>query len=145
MAINTSTLTLTTKRQSTRPLLRLFNLSALLAFTILAVAAIGYRRRPEVHKRLMLFANITLMQASIAHLFGQIPGTLLSPPALLAGIVILNILFLLAPIVGDYLTEKRIRFLTATTAIGLFAFQVVVAVVIAPSTAWHRFAEWVSQ
>jgi uncharacterized membrane protein YozB (DUF420 family) len=37
-----------------------FNLAALLTFIILAVAAIAYRRRPGVHKRLMLFANIAL-------------------------------------------------------------------------------------
>ena len=31
------------------------------------------------------------------------------------------------------------------TAIGLFVFQVLVGFVIAPSTAWHRLAEWMSQ
>jgi hypothetical protein len=93
----------------------------------------------------MLFANITLMTAPIAHLFGHIPSTWLSPAAGGAAFAILTILFLLAPIAGDYLIEKRIRFLTAATAVGLFAFQVLVVFVIAPSAAWHRFAEWMSQ
>ena len=53
--------------------------------------------------------------------------------------------FVLAPIVGDYLIEERIRFLTAGTAIGLLVFQVLVAFVIAPSAAWHRLAVWISQ
>jgi hypothetical protein len=35
-----------------------FNYGHLLMFAILAIAAICYRRRPEVHKRLMLFANM---------------------------------------------------------------------------------------
>jgi hypothetical protein len=35
-----------------------FNYGDLLMFAILAIAAICYRRRPEVHKRLMLFANM---------------------------------------------------------------------------------------
>lgn len=127
------------------PTASVFNVSALLAFVILAVAAVGYRGRPAVHKRLMLFANIALMTAPIAHLVGHIPSTWLSPAALDAAVPILTILFLLAPIAGDYLIEKRIRFLTAATAIGLFAFQVLVGFVIAPSATWHRFAQWMSQ
>ena len=127
------------------PTSSVFNLSALLTFIFLAGAAIGYRRRPDVHKRLMLFASISLMPAPIAHLFGHIPSTWLSPAASLAALVILNILFLLAPIAGDYLIEKRIRFLTAATATGLFAFNVLVAFVISSSAAWHRFVDWISQ
>jgi hypothetical protein len=127
------------------PTASVFNFTALLQFAVLAVAAICYRRRPDVHKRLMLFANITLMAAPIAHLLGHIPSTWLPGAAGVAAVVILNILFLVAPIAGDYLIEKRIRFLTAATAIGLFVFQVFVGFVIAPSTSWHRFAEWISQ
>jgi hypothetical protein len=119
------------------------NLSALPPFTILAVAAIGYRRRPNVHKRLMLFANIVLMTAPLAHLLGHIPSTWLSPAASGAVYMILTILFLLAPVAGDYLIEKRVRFLTAGTAIGLFAYSVLMGFV--PSAPWHRFAEWISQ
>jgi hypothetical protein len=43
------------------------NFFALLIFIILALAAIGYRHRPAVHKRLMQFANITLILAPPAH------------------------------------------------------------------------------
>jgi FtsH-binding integral membrane protein len=127
------------------PTASVFNLAALLPFIILAVAATGYRRRPNIHKRLMLWANITLMIAPIAHLFGHIPSTWLPPAAADAAAPILTILFLLAPIAGDYLIEKRIRFLTAAMATGLFAYQQLVIFVIAPSAAWHRFAEWMSQ
>jgi hypothetical protein len=123
------------------PTASVFNFAALLAFTILAVAAIAYRRRPDVHKRLMLFANISLMIAPIAHLVGHTPSLWLSP----ASFAIPYILFLLAPVAFDYLAEKRVRFLTTAMAIGLFAYQVLQAVVIGPSSEWHRFAEWVSQ
>jgi len=78
MAINTSTLTLTAERHRTRPLLGM-QLAALLTFIILAIAAIGYRRRPDVHKQLMLFANVSLMAAPIAHLAGHIPSLSPSP------------------------------------------------------------------
>ena len=127
------------------PTASLFNLAALPPFFILAFAAIGYRRRPNIHKRLMLWANITLMTAPIAHLLGHVPSTWLSPAAANAAGLILTILFLLAPFAGDYVIEKRIRFLTVSMAIGFIALQQLVIFVIAPSAAWHRFAEWMSQ
>jgi len=125
------------------PTASIFNLAALLTFTILAVAAIGYRRRPDVHKRLMLFANITLISASITHLCGHFFGQ--SPAAFAVAFTVLFVMSLLAPVIGDYLIERRIRFLTVAIAIGLFAFQVLQIFVIAPSAAWHRFAERISQ
>jgi FtsH-binding integral membrane protein len=127
------------------PTASVFNFAALLQFAVLAVAAICYRRRPDVHKRLMLFANISLMIAPIAHLCGHIPSLALSPAASAAAIAILYALFLLAPVAFDYLIEKRVRFLTTGMAIGLFASQVLQALVIGPSAAWHRFAQWISQ
>jgi hypothetical protein len=120
------------------------NLSALVAFVILAVAALAYRRRPDVHKRLMLFANISLMTASITHLLGHIPSSWLSPAASTAAFFAIDISFLLAPVAGDYLMEKRVRFLTVGTAIGFFAGQLFVGFVIAPSAAWQRFVGWIS-
>jgi hypothetical protein len=126
------------------PTTSVFNFAFLLQFAVLAVAAICYRRRPDVHKRLMLFANITLMAAPIAHLLGHVPSTWV-PVSGDAAAAILNISFLLAPVAFDYLTEKRVRFLTTGLAIGLFASLVLQASVIAPSATWHRFAEWISQ
>lgn len=121
------------------------NFIALLTFSILAGAAILYRHRPAVHKRLMLFANITLMLAPITHLLGHMPSTWLSPGASAAAFVILYTSFLLAPVTFDFLTEKRVRFLTTGIAIGLFALLVLQVLVIAPSAAWRRFAVWISQ
>jgi hypothetical protein len=77
------------------PTATVFNFAALLTFVILAVAAIGYRRRPAVHKRLMLFANISLMVAPIAHLCGHIPSLWLSPAAFAAAFAIQDRLCLL--------------------------------------------------
>jgi hypothetical protein len=121
------------------------NLSALLAFIILAVAALVYRRRPDVHKRLMLFANISLMTAPIVHLLGHIPSTWLSPAESTTTFYAICISFLLAPVAGDYLIEKRVRFLTVGTAIGFLLGQVLVGAVIGPSATWYRFAAWISK
>ena len=58
-----------------------FPLANLLIFSVLAIAALVYRRRPELHKRLMLFANIELMPAPLAHLIGHTPWLATLPPA----------------------------------------------------------------
>jgi len=48
-----------------------FNFCYLSAFAALTIAAICYRQRPAIHKRLMLFANIELIGAPMAHLLGH--------------------------------------------------------------------------
>ena len=114
----------------------IFNFGYLLTFAILAAGAICFRRHPAIHKRLMLFANIELMGAPIAHIMGHI--NLLTP----ASIIIPFSLFLIAAVARDYLAEKRIHPLTTWLAIILFVSQPIDAIVIAPSAAWHQIAAW---
>lgn len=92
-----------------------FNFGDLLMFSILAIGAICYRRRPEIHKRMMLFANIALMGAPIVHLFGHTPqlAPLLKPAIIAFAIAVL----LLAGVARDYLVHKRIHPLTVVLAI----------------------------
>jgi len=119
----------------------LFNFAVLFTFSVLAIAAILYRRRPEIHKRLMLFANLALMHTAIAHLVGhmsQIEDTGLP-------IFILYTLFLLTAVARDYLVEKRVRAMTAAIAIGMWVSLPIEALVIVPSATWHRFVVWLSQ
>jgi len=112
-----------------------FNFVGLLIFAVLAVTAICYRRRPEIHKRLMLFANIELMQPPITHFLGHFP-----PLVLTAGTVVLSFsILLLAGVARDYLVAKRIHPLTAVLAIGLFLSLPLEGAVIGPSAAWHHF------
>lgn len=94
---------------------------------------------------LYLSQTLLILTAPIAHLLGHIPSAWLSPAAFAAASIILYTLFLLGPVAFDYVIEKRVRFLTTGMATGLFASQVLQALVIAPSAAWHRSAEWVSQ
>jgi hypothetical protein len=120
-----------------------FNYGDLLMFAILAIAAICYRRRPEIHKRLMLFANIALMAAPIVHILGHTPqfAPLLKP----AIVAILVAMFLLAGVVRDYLVNRRVHPLTACLAIAMYASYPIRGILIGPSPAWHRFAAWLSQ
>ncbi|HEY9140751.1 MAG TPA: hypothetical protein VIN93_07655 [Bryobacteraceae bacterium] len=116
-----------------------FNFGYLLTFTVLAAAAICFRRRPAVHKRLMLFANIELMGAPIAHIMGH--QNILTP----ATIMIPFSLFLLAAVARDYLAEKRIHPLTIWLAIILFVSQPIEGILIAPSAAWYQIAVWLTR
>jgi hypothetical protein len=86
-----------------------FPFSNLLIFSLLAIAARSYRRRPEIHKRLMLFANSELMPAPLAHLIGHIPW-LASLPAAIVMIPIST--FVIAAVVRDVLLARRVHPLT---------------------------------
>jgi len=46
----------------------------LLVFSVLMIAALAYRRRPDVHSRLILFANIALMPAALSFLLAGGPA-----------------------------------------------------------------------
>ncbi len=118
-----------------------FNLVGLLIFAVLVIAAIFYRRRPEIHKRLMLFANIELMQPPITHLLGHFP-----PLVLTAGTVVFSFsILLLAGIARDYLGAKRIHPLTAVLAIALFVSLPLQGALIGPSVGWRHFVAWLAQ
>jgi hypothetical protein len=83
-----------------------FPLANLLIFSTLAIAAVAFRRTPGIHKRLMLFANIELMPAPLAHLIGHAPWLASLP----AAIVMVPITAFVAAAVGrDLLMDRRIH------------------------------------
>jgi hypothetical protein len=110
----------------------------LIEFLVLAGGALGYRRRKEIHKRFMLFANTSLMGAPITHFFGHFG--LLSPFTVLGGLAV----FFLSAVAGDYLRARRVHPLTAALAIVLFLFLPIQAI-IGDSAAWHQFAAWLAR
>jgi hypothetical protein len=113
----------------------IFNFFAVIEFPLLAGTALVYRRRKEVHKRLLLFANIMLMVPAITHFFGHIGW--LSPLAILGSLAFL----MLSAVVGDYLATGRIHPLTVALAVVLFVLQPAQAIV-GRTAAWHHFAAW---
>jgi hypothetical protein len=101
-----------------RALVPLFwlNLCLLLDFVLCTSAALLWRRKPDVHKRLMLFASISL----IGPAFGRIAGwSVLSG---FAGVInALPALFILALVVHDVMLRKRPHFVTAAVGGALLA------------------------
>ena len=106
-------------------------------FVTLFGAGLLYRRRPEIHKRLMLLATVGMMTpASVAHFVGHnLPGMPAMVPALLA------VLFL-APAMCDRIRFGRFHRITLWGGILLFVWGNVRAVIIGPSAGWKRLAAW---
>jgi len=116
-----------------------FSFFNLAIFAILVTLAILYRRRPELHRRFMLFANIELMTAPLAHLIGHNPALAAMPHAI--GMVPIS-MFVLAAIARDMLLSRRIHRLTLVLAILRMISGPLEAFPIGNSTAWHNFVHW---
>lgn len=86
--------------------LLVFQLGDLLSFSVLFGLAIAYRRRPEVHRRLMLLATAgTLMAAPLAHLLSHFPSIRNAPAAILIPLLLLYS----AGAIHDKVTRGRIH------------------------------------
>ena len=119
-----------------------FPLANLLIFTTLAIAALAYRFRPEIHKRLMLFANIELMPAPLAHLIGHTPWLSLLPAAI---VMVPIAVFVLAAVGRDLLVARRIHPLTWGLAILRIISGPLEAGPIRTSAVWHHFVYWLAR
>jgi hypothetical protein len=114
-----------------------FPLGDLAAFTILFVAGIWNRRRPDVHKRLMTIATIGgLMPAALGHFVGH---NLRSMPAILVPMIAAAFL---APAVYDRIHSGRFHRVTLWGGVLLFIWANFRAAVIRPSAAWHDLVSW---
>ena len=119
----------------------IFAFNDLLVFGVLAIAALACRRKPEIHKRLMLFANIVLMPAPLAHLIGHTPWLAAMPSA----IVLVPIsLFVVAAVARDFLMARRVHPLTWALAIVQLVSGPLEAGPLGSSAAWRSFASWLA-
>ncbi len=112
-----------------------------LIFTVLAILALAYRRRPETHKRLMLFANIELMPAPLAHLIGHSP--VLAP---LPGVIVMIpiSIFVFTAVGRDLLVARRVHPLTWGLAILRMVSGFLEAGPIGSSVGWHDLVGWLA-
>ncbi len=120
----------------------IFPLGDLFMFAVLVTAAIAYRQRPDMHKRLMLFANMALMPAPLAHLIGHVPWFAAMPGAI---IIIPISLFLSAAVGREFLLRGRVHRLTWGITAGMLMSGPLRAAVIGPSAAWHSFVNWLAR
>jgi hypothetical protein len=109
----------------------------MLVFAILVGAGFYYRRRPDVHKRLMLLATISILTAAIARL----PFAILQagPLAFFA----LTDLFIVPCILYDLITLKRIHRATVLAGLLIVVLQPL-RLLISGTHAWLIFATWLT-
>lgn len=117
-----------------------FQFGDLVSFTLLVAAALWYRRRPELHKRLMVLATVGgLMPASLAHLIGHSPALRQAPAPII--LIPLTILYF-APAVHDRWSQGRVHPVSLWVAVALLAWANIRAAIIGPSAAWRDFTDW---
>jgi hypothetical protein len=100
-------------------------------------------RRPEIHKRLMLLAAISILDAAVARWFltflappgppGPPPVAVTIPPAFVA------YLLLVVAMVHDWRTRGRPHLVYVTGGLGLIAVKLL-NLPISETQAWHAFA-----
>lgn len=115
-----------------------FPLGDLLSFSLLVSLGYWYRRRSDIHRRLMLLATTgSLMAAPLAHLIGHfnVPGA----PAVI--LIPMTCLFM-ASAVHDRIAYGRVHRVSLWGGLGLLMWAQGRAAFIGPSTAWHQAAEW---
>ncbi|MBA2705393.1 MAG: hypothetical protein H0U60_16260 [Blastocatellia bacterium] len=112
-------------------------LGDMLVFAILVSAGFYYRRRPDVHKRLMMLATISILAAAIARLPFAIMQA--GPPAFFG----FTDVFVLACIIYDLITLKRVHRATALGALLIIASQPL-RLMLGGTHAWLAFAGWLT-
>ena len=121
-------------------MLMVFQLGDLLCFGALVGLAILFRRRSDIHKRLMLLATVGgLMPAALSHIIGHSQFLRGFHPAI---ILIPYIAFLFAGAVHDRLSSGCIHPVSLWVALAVLVFSNLRAAVIGPSDAWRKFATW---
>jgi hypothetical protein len=118
-------------------------LSGMLFFAVVVTLAIVYVRRKEIHKRLMLLAGISLLDAAVARWFLTFlaPSDAIGPPPVFVTIppAFVAYLLLVAAIVYDWRTSGRPHPVYVYGGIALVAVKLL-NWPISMTAAWHSLA-----
>ena len=112
-------------------------LGDMLVFPILVGAGLYFRRQPDVHKRLMLLATISILAAAIARLPFAIMQA--GPPAFFG----LTDVFVVVCVLYDLITLRRIHRATALAGLFIVASQPL-RLFVGGTHAWLSFATWLT-
>ena len=121
----------------------LFPLAGFVSFGMLVAAGLWYRRRPEIHKRLMLFALFPLVGEPVIHLLGYLAGHWLALQGL-AGIIapVASLILLSISAIHDKMSQGRLHPVSRWVPVLLLAWLNILPVVVFPSAVWREFAVW---
>lgn len=114
----------------------------LVVFAVMLGAGFYFRRRPDVHKRLMMLATISILTPATAR-FALLALTFIPVPGLFIGWLMLDLL-IVACAVFDHRTLGRVH--RATLIGGLFVLlSEPLRLVLANTSVWQQFAVWLVQ
>lgn len=113
-------------------------LGDMVVFAALAGAGLYFRRRADVHKRLMVLATIALLSAPIARL--PFPFLTAGPVAFFG----LADLFIVACALHDLTTRGRVHRATAWGAVVIVVSQPL-RLIVGTTDAWLAFATWMTR
>lgn len=112
-------------------------LGDMLVFAILVGAGFYFRRRPDVHKRLMMLATIGILTAAVARLpFAIMQAGPIAFFGLTDVLVVVCVLY-------DLITLKRVHRATALAGLLIIASQPL-RLMIGGTQAWLTFATWLT-
>lgn len=109
------------------------DMGLLILFAILIVASVRFRRKPEVHKRLMAIASISIVAPAIA----RWPGALALLPL---SVLMPQVVLFACLIVYDFISRRRIHPGTAW-GMALYAVAMGISIPLAVSEFGHAFIE----
>jgi hypothetical protein len=112
-------------------------LGDMLVFSILVSAGFYFRRRPDVHKRLMMLATVSVLAAAVARLPFAIMQA--GPPAFFG----LTDIFIVACVLYDLITLRRVHRATALAGLLIIISQPL-RLLISGTHAWLVFATWLT-
>ena len=109
-------------------------------FAVLVAVAIGYRRRPEVHKRLMLLAMVAIIWPAFFRFRHYFPP--IARPELVFGLVLPQSMILLA-MLWEKLTMGRVHAVYLTVGLALIA-ENFAEYYLFDSSGWRVLANWLA-
>jgi hypothetical protein len=112
----------------------LVGLADITVFSTLATAGVYFRRRPELHRRLMLYATLGgLMWPAITRTWFIAPRL----PAMFA--LLASLLFI--PVVRDFWRRSPARWVSLSLAVAILA-TIPLRAAVARTETWHHVAAW---
>jgi hypothetical protein len=111
-------------------------LTSVIVFPALIGAALYFRKRVDIHKRLILLATIEILSAAV----GRLPGVVTASPFVLFAVADL---FLLAIVAYDFVSRGRLHRATLWGGLFLMVSQFG-RVLMAPTATWLALAHWMT-
>ena len=103
--------------------------------------AIGFRSRPEIHKRLMILAVIPLLTEPILHLVGHLAAFWPAIRGTGAGVSLpLTLLLSFGCAINDRVSRGRVQPISLWVPLALFAWQILLGAVVLRSPWWKAAA-----